>query len=72
MSGQYPVTRDPDKVIVGSCDRQCGGVIKPRPPVYSMVVTNTADSLAAAQIWTDEDFDPVLEEDNGFIFIDNL
>lgn len=70
--GQYPISRDPDNVIAGSCNRQCGGVINPKPPIYSMVITNTADSIAAAQIWTDEDFDPVLEDDGGLIFINNI
>lgn len=67
----YPVERDPDKVIKGSCERQCGGVIKPGAPPYTVIVTNTADSLQAAQIWTEEDYEAVLQDDNSFVIIDN-
>lgn len=62
----YPKTNDPDGVIVGCCDVLEGGVKKPGAPEFTPVIVNIGDL-----IWRDEDFEPVQEETEEVILIDN-
>lgn len=63
---KFPLTRDPDQVIVGDCEVLEGGFKKPGAPVFTPTVVNEEDFL-----WRDEDFEIVQEENNEVVLIDN-
>lgn len=66
LSNDYPITRDPDEVIVGDCDRLEGGVKLPGSPVFTPLVLNEGDPL-----WRDDDLALVQEDNGDTILIDD-
>lgn len=65
-SSDYPITRDPDDVIVGDCDRLQGGAKMPGAPIFTPAVQNESDLL-----WRDDDLTLIQEDDGDTILIDN-
>lgn len=61
-----PLTRDPNGIIVGTCDRLEGGFKKPGAPSFTPAIKNESDL-----IWRDDDFRAVQEETSEVILIDN-
>lgn len=66
-SAKYPVTHDPDEVIVGSCERLEGGARLPAAPGFVLTVENQSDPL-----WRDDDLTLVTEDDEDTIILDNV
>lgn len=64
-SEQRPLDSDPLGLYKAPCVSN-GGIIEPRPPVFTLVVNNASDL-----IWRDNDYVPV-QENNGSVYrIDN-
>lgn len=66
-----PIDYDPNKILVGCCEKQAGGFKKPGAPVYNMEVDNSCAGIACL-IWADEDFNAVTTDEDELIVIDNI
>lgn len=62
---------DPNKILVGCCEKQAGGFKKPSAPVFTPRITNTVDSCEVSQFWAEETFELIITDDEQFIQIDN-
>lgn len=66
-----PIDYDPNKIIVGCCEKQAGGFRKPSAPVFTPRITNTSDSCEVNQFWAEETGELIITDDEQFIIIDN-
>lgn len=62
---QRPIDSDPLGLYKAPCIGS-GGIIEPKPPVFTPVVANAED-----QIWRDDDYRPVQENTGEVFLIDN-
>lgn len=69
--GCRPIERDVNRIFVGCCEKQAGGVKKPGAPVFTPRITNTVDSCEVSQFWAEETGELIITDDEQFIRIDN-
>lgn len=71
----YPLERDPNKIISGCCGPRDGLMRQGRAntmPAFNLKVVNTPTGTIGDILWSDENYDVVVQDDNSFIAIDNI
>lgn len=71
----YPVEKDPNKIFGGVCGPRDGRMVQGTAesmPVFTLNVTNPVDGGVGDLLWTDEDFDVVVQDDDSFVYIDDI
>lgn len=74
-NSNYPLERDPNKIISGCCGPRDGRMVQGTAitmPAFSLTVTNPVTGDVGDTLWGDEDYNVVLTDDLQFISIDNI